>query len=66
MFAGQAIVGFCVSLTVTVKVQEPSLLLASFTVQVTVETPFGKGEPDAGVHTTAPTPEQLSVAVGVV
>jgi hypothetical protein len=63
MFAGQVTVGFCVSLTVTVKVQEPLLLVASCTVQVTVVVPFGKVDPDVGEQLTLPTPEQLSVAV---
>jgi hypothetical protein len=35
----------------------------SLTVQVTVVTPFWKVEPDDGVHTGVPTPEQASVAV---
>ena len=65
MLAGQVIVGDCVSLTVTVKVQLPALLEASVTEHVTVFTPFGKAAPEAGVQVTAPTPGQLSVAVGV-
>ena len=63
MFAGQVTVGFSVSLTVTVNVQEALLPFASLTVQVTEVTPFGKLEPDAGVQLGVPTPEQLSVAV---
>jgi len=66
IFAGQVIVGACVSLTVTVKVHELLLPLASATVQVTVVVPFGKLEPDAGTQTGVPAPEQLSVAVALV
>jgi hypothetical protein len=66
MFEGQLAVGACVSLTVTVKLHEAVLLAASLTVQLTVVVPFGKNEPAAGEQVTAPTPGQLSVAVGVV
>ena len=67
MLAGQALnVGFWLSLTVTVKEQPAGLPAASLTEQVTVVMPFGKSEPEAGLHTTLPTPEQLSVAVGTV
>jgi hypothetical protein len=52
-------------LTVTVNEHEPLLPLASATVQLTLVTPFGNVEPLEGVQLTAPTPEQLSVAVGV-
>ena len=62
--AGQLIVGFCVSLTVTVKVQLPRLFAASITEQVTVVTPFWNIEPDAGKQVGMPTPAQLSLAVG--
>jgi len=65
MFAGHVIVGGCVSLTVTVKLQLAELLDASITEQLTVVVPFGKVAPDAGVQTGVPTPGQLSVAVGV-
>jgi hypothetical protein len=65
MSARQAIVGGCVSLTVTVKAHEAGLPDASLTVQVTVVVPFWKVEPDAGVQTGVPTPEQLSVAVAL-
>ena len=66
MLAGQLTVGFSVSLTVTVNEQLPVLFEASVAVQVTVVVPFGNAEPDAGEQLTAPTPGQLSVAVGVV
>ena len=65
MLAGQVIDGGCVSLTVTVKVQKPVLFELSVAVQVTVVVPFGKVEPEAGTQLTV-TPEQLSVAGGVV
>jgi hypothetical protein len=64
MLAGQVIVGGCVSLMVTVKVQGVAALpLASLTLQVTVVVPFGKAVPAAGVQTGVPTAGQLSVAV---
>ena len=65
MFAGHVMLGFCVSLTVTVKVQLAVLLEASVAVQVTVVTPFWKVEPEAGTQ-DAVAPGQLSVGVGVV
>ena len=57
MFAGHVIVGGCVSLTVTVKVQLGPLVV----VQVTVVVPFGKNEPDAGEQVTVP---HVPVVVG--
>jgi hypothetical protein len=64
--AGQAlIVGACVSLTVTVNEHVPVLFAASLAVHLTVVTPLANDAPDAGVQVTAPTPEQLSLAVGV-
>jgi hypothetical protein len=48
--AGQLIVGGCVSFTVTVKLQLLELPEASVTEQLTVVVPFGKLDPDAGVH----------------
>jgi hypothetical protein len=57
------ITGGCVSVIVTVNVQLAGLLLASVTVHVTVVTPFGNVDPDAGTHDGVPTPGQLSVAV---
>jgi hypothetical protein len=65
MSAGQVIVGFWVSLTVTVKVQLAELFEPSSTVQVTVVMPLGKVAPLAGEQAGAPTPEQLSVAVAL-
>ena len=62
--AGQAIVGNCISFTVTVKLHELRLLAASLAVQVTVVTPFTKVEPEAGLQVGTPTPEQLSLTVG--
>ena len=64
-FAGQVIEGGWLSLTVTVKLQVPLLLLASLTVQLTVVVPFGKVVPLAGTQVTVPTAEQLSLATGV-
>ena len=62
MFAGHAIAGNCVSCTVTVNAHAPVLPVASVAVQLTVVTPTGNVEPDAGTH-TIPTPGQLSDAV---
>jgi hypothetical protein len=56
IFCGQVIVGFCVSLTVTVKLHEEPPL----TEQLTVVVPFWNVEPDAGVQVTVP---QLEVGV---
>jgi hypothetical protein len=66
MFAGQTIAGARVSFTVTEKLHEVLLPLASVAVQVTDVVPFAKLEPDAGEQVTVATPEQLSFAVGVV
>ena len=60
--AGQVIVGFCASSTVTVKVQLLVLPLASVAVLVTVVTPMGKVLPLGGVLTRFVT-LQLSVAL---
>ena len=65
MFVGQVTVGFCVSLTVTVKVQVPVRLEASVAVQVTVVVPTLKVEPVFGTQATV-APGQLSEAVGTV
>jgi hypothetical protein len=65
ILAGQLIAGGCVSVTVTLKPHEPELPLASVAEQVTVVVPFGNWAPLAGRQVTAPTPGQLSVAVGV-
>ncbi len=50
MFVGQVIVGGCVSLTVTVKVQ----VGPADDVQVTVVVPTGKKEPEAGEQVMVP------------
>lgn len=62
MLAGQVIVGGCVSLTFTVKLQVAVLPEASVAVTVTVVVPFGNAVPDGGLATTV-TPGQLSDAV---
>ena len=63
MLVGQrTILGFWVSLIVTVKVQVLLLLEESVATLVTVVVPTGKVEPDGGVETTVTLP-QLSVAV---
>jgi len=64
ILAGQMIEGGCVSLTVTVKLQLAELADASDTEQLTVVVPFGKVEPDGGLHVGLPTPGQLSLTVG--
>lgn len=64
--AGQVSEGGWLSVTVTVNVQVLVFLLVSVTEQVTVVTPFRKAVPLAGVQVTLPTPEQLSLAAGVV
>lgn len=55
--AGQVMVGGCVSLTITAKLQLGPAVL----VQVTVVEPFGKNEPEAGEQLTVP---QEPVVVG--
>lgn len=66
MLLGHVIVGFSVSLTVTVKLHGLALMfpLASVAVQVTVVVPFENVEPEAGVQ-LAVAPGQLSFAVAV-
>ncbi len=66
-FAGHVIVGAVVSVTVIVNVHVVSGLFAdaSVAVHVTVVTPTGNVDPDAGVQ-LAVAPGQLSVAVGTV
>lgn len=51
-------------LTVTVKLHEAVLFAESATEQVTVVTPTGKPDPEAGVQVGVLTPEQLSPTVG--
>ena len=64
MLEGQASVGACESLTVTVKVQGEDVLPApSVAAQLTVVVPFANDEPDAGLQTIV-VPGQLSLAVG--
>jgi hypothetical protein len=65
MLDGQVIEGGCVSVTVTVNEQLTELPAASTTPQPTVVEPLGKVEPEGGVHTGVPAPEQLSDAVAV-
>jgi hypothetical protein len=65
MPAGHVIEGACISFTVTLNEQLAELPEASLTAQLTVVEPFGKVEPDGGVHTGEPAPEQLSDAVAV-
>jgi hypothetical protein len=55
MFAGQVMIGACVSLTVTVNEQ-----VAMSAVQLTVVVPIGKNDPEAGEQTGL----QLPVTVG--
>ena len=55
-------VGFSVSLTVTVKLQVAVFPEASVAVQVTVVVPLGNSEPEGGLQATV-APGQLSVAV---
>ena len=62
MFAGQVIIGGCVSTTVIVNEHILWLPAASVATAVTVVVPFGNDEPDGGLLTTV-TPGQLSVAV---
>jgi hypothetical protein len=65
MFPGQVMVGFSLSLMVTVKEQEAVLPAASMAVQFTVLTPLANVEPEGGVQ-EALTPGQLSLAAGAV
>ena len=64
MFAGQAMLGGCVSTSVTVKEQLAVLPEPSVATAVTVVVPLEKVEPDGGFATTV-TPGQLSLAVTV-
>src|SRR5258705_406428 len=56
--------GFSVSVTTTLKVLVCVFPCASVTVHTTAVVPTGKIEPETGLEVTAPTPGQLSVAVG--
>ena len=62
MFDEQLIVGFSLSITVTIKLQVAGLPAASVAAQLTGVVPFGKVEPDDGVQLTV-APGQLSVSV---
>jgi hypothetical protein len=62
IFAGQVMTGGVVSTTVTVKLHEELLPLASVAVQVTVVVPIRKVLPDAGVQTTTGFGSQISLA----
>src|ERR1051325_4549489 len=62
MSDGQAMVGFSVSWTSTVKLQLPVLPEASVAEQFTVVVPEGNVEPDGGTQVAVRVPEQLSVA----
>ena len=64
MFAGQVTCIGWLLVTVTVNEQVEVLPAASVALTVTVETPTGNVEPEAGVAVTVTLP-QLSVAVGV-
>ena len=67
IFDGQAIVGFCVSFTVTVNEQAAVLPPASVTLKVFVVTPTGNVDPLARPAICVVTePEQLSVPTGAV
>ena len=63
--AGAVIVGFCVSLTVTVKLAVVAFPAPSVAVYVTVVVPSGKVAPELCVLVKT-TPAQLSLAVGAV
>ncbi len=62
---GQVTTGASSSLTVTVNEQLPVLPDESVAMQVTVVTPLGKVEPDAGAQTGVRLPSQLSVALAL-
>ena len=64
-FAGQAIAGFCVSITVTVNEQLDEWFDESVAVQETVVIPLAKVEPDGGVQAGTSVPSQSSFAVTV-
>src|SRR5437660_10855078 len=63
MFAGQWATGASLSVTVTLKLQLPSLFALSLDLQVTVVVPTAKGVPLAGEQVTAVGPSQLSFAL---
>jgi hypothetical protein len=64
IFDGQApIVGSCVSLTVTVKLHLESGDTPLAAVHVTIVGPFGKAEPEGGMHVTVGVGHPLAVGV---
>jgi hypothetical protein len=65
MFAGQVIVGFSVSFTVTVNEHDDELPAASVAVEFTVVVPTANVDPEAGFDTIVGLTVQLSVAVTV-
>ena len=62
VFAGTVIVGFVVSVTVTVKVLLAAFACASVAEHVTVVAPNGNVDPLAGRQLTATVPSKISVA----
>jgi hypothetical protein len=62
VFAGTVIVGFVVSVTVTVNVLLAAFACASVAEQVTVVAPNGNVAPLAGTQLTATVPSKTSVA----
>src|SRR5207249_3418778 len=58
--------GGVVSVTLTTNVVLPTLRLLSVDEQVTVSSPTGNADPDAGLHVTSRSPSTASTAVGVV
>src|SRR5262249_14574480 len=65
MFAGQVIVGGCVSTTVTVNEQLAWAPDGAVAEQVTVVTPFENGDPDSGEHETVVPSEHTPPTVGL-
>jgi hypothetical protein len=65
LLAGQLMVGFWLSVTVTVKLQVAVFPSESVAVHVTVVVPFVKVEPEAGLQLVVTVaPEQVADAVG--
>ena len=63
MSSGVSISTAVVSLTVTVNVSLPSLPFASVAEHVTVVSPIGNVDPDAGAHAGVSGPSTMSLAV---
>ncbi len=57
-------VGFSVSLTVTVKLQLALVPFESVAVHVTVVVPVGNVDPEGGLQVVVTVPPQFEVAVG--